>query len=215
MAKKTHDINDESHFEFLNPDDMAEQNLKNKTQKTQQEKQKQEVASKAQKQDENLSTNKQSLKQSAKQDNQEPNKANDEVQEYKNLLQLTKAEFDNFRKRSFTLMQNAKVEGEINVITKFLPVLDAFEKAKSMISDPNVLKGVCMIEKDLKQALKNMGVEEINPKDQQFDANLHNAISTSCQQDIEEDIVTQVYQNGYKYNGKVIRYAQVIINKPN
>lgn len=135
------------------------------------------------------------------------------VEEYKNLLQLTQADFDNYRKRSYTLMQNAKTDGELNVIMRFLPALDSFVKAKEMISDKTLLKGVEMIEKDIKESLKSLGVKETNPKGDMFDPQKHNAISVSNNEDLEDDIITDVYQNGYTYKDKVIRYAQVIINK--
>lgn len=135
------------------------------------------------------------------------------AEEYKNLLQLTQADFDNYRKRSYSLLQNAKTDGELNVIMKFLPALDSFVKAKSMISDPNILKGVEMIEKQIKDSLKGIGVKEMNPKGEMFDPNYHHAISALNNPEFENDTILEVYQNGYLYNDKVIRYAQVIINK--
>lgn len=134
-------------------------------------------------------------------------------EEYKNLLQLTKADFDNYRKRSLKMMQEAKLDGELNVIMRFLTPLDSFNKAKKMIKDENVLKGVEMIEKELKDSLKQIGVKEITPVGEKFDPQYHNAVSVSHNPSVEDDIITDVYENGYLYNDKVIRYAQVIINK--
>ena len=134
-------------------------------------------------------------------------------EEYKNLLQLTKADFDNYRKRSLKMMQEAKTDGELNMIMRFLPALDSFVKAKKMIHDENILKGVEMIERELKESLNQVGVKEMSPLGQHFDPMYHNAISISHDNNKEEDIITDVYQNGYVYNDKVIRYAQVIINK--
>lgn len=134
-------------------------------------------------------------------------------EEYKNLLQLSVADFDNYRKRSLKMMQEAKLDGELNVIMRFLPALDSFAKAKKMITDENILKGVEMIEKEVRESLKQIGVKEMTPLGEKFDPMDHNAISVSHNPDIEDDIITDVYQNGYIYNGKVIRYAQVIINK--
>lgn len=134
-------------------------------------------------------------------------------EEYKNLLQLTVADFDNYRKRSLKMMQEAKIDGELNIIMRFLPALDSFIKAKKVITDDNILKGVEMIEKEIKESLKQIGVKEMIPLGEKFDPMYHNAISVSHNADKEDDIITDVYKNGYIYNDKVIRYAQVIINK--
>lgn len=134
-------------------------------------------------------------------------------EEFKNLLQVTVADFDNYRKRSLKMMQDAKTDGELNVIIRFLPALDSFAKAKSMINDDNIVKGIEMIEKEIKESLNQIGVKEMTPLGQKFDPMLHNAISVSNCQDKDDDIITDVYKNGYTYNDKVIRYAQVIINK--
>ena len=134
-------------------------------------------------------------------------------EEYKNLLQLTVADFDNYRKRSLKMMQESKMDGELNVIMRFLPALDSFIKAKKMINDDNILKGVEMIEKEIKESFNQIGVKEMTPLGEKFDPMYHNAISVSHNPEKEEDIITDVYQNGYIYNDKVIRYAQVIINK--
>lgn len=191
MASKKHNIEDENDFEFIGQ-------------------QEDEVI--AQKDE---SANKKTLANTHHKAKESP--VNEEIlakaEEYKNLLQLTQADFDNYRKRSYTLMQNAKVDGEINVIMKFLPALDAFVKAKSMIADANILKGVEMIEKEIKESLKSIGVKEMSPKGEKFDPNYHNAISAMKNEDFEEGTILEVYQNGYMYNEKVIRYAQVIINK--
>lgn len=135
------------------------------------------------------------------------------AEEYKKLLQITMADFDNYRKRNLALLQDAKSDGEINVIMKFLPALDSLSNAKNMISDKETLKGIQMIEKSIKDSLKSIGVKEIQAKGKKFDPEFHNAISVSYNNDLEEDIIVDVYQAGYTYQDKVIRYSQVIINK--
>lgn len=135
------------------------------------------------------------------------------AEEYKHLLQVVQADFDNFRKRSFGLVSEAKLEGEANVLMKVLPALDAFDKATEMISDENVLKGVQMIEKQLYEALKSLGVEKIDSVGEKFDTRYHNVIMIKNDNSLEDDVVTDICQAGYKKGDKILRYAQVIVNK--
>ncbi len=135
------------------------------------------------------------------------------VEDYKRLLQTVQADFDNYRKRSLTMLSEAKLDGQINVIMRVIPALDSFKKAKEMIDDENVLKGIEMIENSLLDSLKTFGVTKIDCLGQKFDPNLHNAIMVKNDNNLDDDIVCEVYQDGYKLNDRVIRYSQVIINK--
>lgn len=141
------------------------------------------------------------------------NETVNETDEYKRLLQVVQADFDNYRKRSLTLMNEAKLDGQINVILRFLPALDSFKKAKEMIDDKNILKGIEMIENEIIDALKSFGVEKIDAMGQKFDTKYHNAIMVKSDNSLEDDVVCDIYQDGYKLNDRVIRYSQVVINK--
>lgn len=134
-------------------------------------------------------------------------------EEYKRLLQVVQADFDNYRKRSLTMLNEAKIDGQINVIMRFLPAFDSFKKAKEMIEDANILKGIEMIENDLLEGLKAFGVERINAIGETFDPNLHNVIMVKNDNSLEDDVITDVFQDGYKLKDRVIRYSQVVINK--
>lgn len=135
------------------------------------------------------------------------------TEDYKRLLQTVQADFDNYRKRSLSLMNEAKLDGQINVIMRVLPAIDSFKKAKEMIQDENILKGIEMIENSLLDGLKTFGVEKIDCVGQKFDPNLHNAIMVKNDNNLDDDVICEVYQDGYKLNDRVIRYSQVIINK--
>ena len=136
-----------------------------------------------------------------------------EEEDYKRLLQVVQADFDNYRKRSLNMLAEAKLDGQINVIMRILPALDSFKKAKSMITDTNILKGIEMIENELMESLKALGVEKIACEGQKFDPNLHNVIMVQNDNSLEDDVIVEVYQDGYKLNDKVVRYSQVVINK--
>lgn len=134
-------------------------------------------------------------------------------EEYLNMARVIQADFDNFRKKSYEQILQARQEGEIEAIEAFLPALDSFNEAKKMITDEKVLEGVEMIEKKILEALKMLGVEKIEAEGKPFDHNLHNAILVTHDNSLDDDVVSAEYQAGYKFKDKVIRYSQVIVNK--
>ena len=135
--------------------------------------------------------------------------------EYLELAQRIQAEFDNYRKRSADIVRTTRLDGIIEAVTKFLPSIDSIAKAKGMIADPKVLEGIELIEKELKNSLKALNIEEIEAEGKVFDPNFHNVIAVTCDNSLEDGVITNVYQAGYKINNKVLRYSQVVVNKKN
>ncbi len=137
----------------------------------------------------------------------------DNSNEYLNLAKQVQADFDNYRRRTIEDLKKAKFDGQVSVIEAFLPCLDTFTEAKKNITDENVLKGVEMIENNILETLKNLGVEKIEAVGKVYDPHLHNAIAVMKDGSKENDIILAQYQAGYKFNDKVIRYSKVIVNK--
>lgn len=132
---------------------------------------------------------------------------------YLEIAQRIQAEFDNYRKRSADITRIARQDGVIDAVLKFLPALDSFKKAKTMIKDKAVLEGIELVENNIKNSLKELEVEEIEAKGQQFDPNYHNVVVVKNDNSLDNDIIVDVYQAGYKIKDKIIRYSQVIVNK--
>ena len=64
------------------------------------------------------------------------------------------------------------------------------------------------------ETLKNIGIEEINPVGEVFDPNIHEAIfQTECDDVENSGKIQSVFKKGYSLNGKMIRYAQVVVYK--
>ncbi|MCD7905081.1 MAG: nucleotide exchange factor GrpE [Clostridiales bacterium] len=121
------------------------------------------------------------------------------------------AEFDNYRKRT-TLEKAAMYSaGAADTAEKLLSVLDNFERALSSEQDKesSLYKGVEIIFKQMNEAFKTIGVTEIEAEGKPFDPNLHNAVMHIEDENLGENVVSQVLQKGYKYNDKVIRPAMV------
>jgi molecular chaperone GrpE len=126
------------------------------------------------------------------------------------------SEFDNFRKRTakekVELMQSA---GE-DVFKSILPVLDDFERAiksNSETTDVNAVKdGVNLIFNKFKSTLIQKGLAEMNAVGTTFDADIHEAITNipAPTEDMKGKVVEEL-EKGYSLNGKIIRFAKVVI----
>lgn len=138
---------------------------------------------------------------------------NEEAGQYLAMAQRLQADFDNYRKRVAEQLDYQREEGKRSVIEIFLPCLDTFREAKKKIEDEKVLEGINMIENKILEALKTLKVEKIEAIGQKYDHNLHEVIAVLHNNEQEDDIILDEFQAGYKFNGKVIRYSKVIVNK--
>ena len=132
--------------------------------------------------------------------------------EAKDTLLRTMAEYDNFRKRSAREQAASYSSGMAYAIEKLLPVLDTLEMAANApTGDENYKKGVVMTLDKCVEVFKAMGVEEIPALGLPFDPAVHAAVMQQPGGDAESGTVLQVFQKGYRLDGKVIRCASVIV----
>lgn len=137
-------------------------------------------------------------------------KARVQCDEYLDLAQRKQAEFANYRRRTEGIRQEAYDDGRRDAIEKLLPVVDNLERALSAAGEESALRsGVELVLRQTKDALAKMGVEEIDPQGQPFDAELHNAVMQGTAEEGEPGTVCMVLQKGYKLGGRVIRHAMV------
>jgi len=136
------------------------------------------------------------------------------AQEKDRYLRLL-AEYDNFRKRSVQEKLNAASDATAKAVMDFLSVIDNFERAlNAETADENYKKGISMIFGQFNDILKKLGVEEIEARNMPFDPNLHHAVNQVEDENFGENTVCQVFQKGYKLNGKVVRCAMVAVANP-
>jgi molecular chaperone GrpE len=145
-------------------------------------------------------------------------KAESEILELKDKHIRLQAEFDNYRKRTLKeRMDLLKTAGE-SLLVNILPVIDDFDRAiqtLDLIEQENTVKdGVKLIFNKFQDFLKQNGVKEIEAKDQIFDTDLHEAITTfpAPSEEMKGKII-DVVQKGYYLNDKVIRHAKVVIGE--
>ena len=125
------------------------------------------------------------------------------------------SEFDNFRKRTAKEKLDLTVTASENVIKDILPVLDDFERAlQNLEKNGNEadLQGVTLIFNKLKDTLKKKGLEEIEAMGAEFNTDEHEALTMiPAPEEDKKGKVLDVIQKGYKLNGKVIRFARVVV----
>jgi molecular chaperone GrpE len=140
-------------------------------------------------------------------------------QDYWERLVRVSADFDNYKKRAARERQEATRFANESLLQKLVPMLDNFEMALAAASNPqsntaDALKtGVTMIQSQLRSALKEAGLEEIDATGQPFDPNWHEAVSQQSSADVPEGHVLQQIRKGYKLNDRLIRPATVIVAK--
>ena len=142
---------------------------------------------------------------------QELESATAKAEEYLNLAQRVQADFDNFRRRNESVRSDAFADGQRNVITAMLPVLDNLERALEAAgeSDDALRTGVEMTLRQLRDALNKLGVTPIDRLGEKFDPKVENAILQGSPDEGEPGTVCAVLQKGYMVGSFVLRHAMV------
>lgn len=128
------------------------------------------------------------------------------------LLRIA-AEYDNFRKRSQREKDALYVDCKASVIKELLPVADNFDRifANPDITFEDYKKGVEMTFKQFENVFKDLKVESFGEEGEEFDPNFHNAVMHSEDENLGENVITNVFAKGYKIGDKVIRPAMVAV----
>ena len=126
------------------------------------------------------------------------------------------AEFDNFRRRTAQEKLELVSMASTDTIKGLLPVLDDCERALKVLLESNdsdaAKEGTELIFNKLMSYLKSKGLAVIEAMNQPFDTDLHEAVAQFPVQDEEQKgKVFDVVQTGYTLNGKVIRFAKVVV----
>lgn len=138
-------------------------------------------------------------------------KAKAQSEEYLDMAQRKQAEFANYRRRTEGVRAEAFDDGRRDAIDKLLPVIDNLERAIAAAGEEEsaLRSGVDMVLRQTKETFAKMGVEEIDPLGQPFDAEFHNAVMQGTEEEGEPGTVCAVFQKGYKLGNRVIRFAMV------
>ena len=137
-------------------------------------------------------------------------KLQEELRQQKDLLLRTAAEFDNFKRRTEKEKLAAAEFTSANLLKKLLPVFDNVDRANAADKDSaDYAKGVEMIVKMLTDAVTDLGLVAIGEVGETFDPQYHEAVMHIEDENLGENVISNVLQKGYKIGDTVIRPAMV------
>ncbi|HST68215.1 MAG TPA: nucleotide exchange factor GrpE [Solirubrobacterales bacterium] len=139
--------------------------------------------------------------------------AQKERDEYLELAQRTKADFENFRKRMSSEVQAAQARGKAEIARGVIDAVDNLERGlEAAGGDEGLTSGVEMVLGGLRETLSRNGIEAVDPKGEKFDPTKHEALSTQPVEGTESGTVVEVMQKGYALGDQLIRPARVVVS---
>lgn len=132
------------------------------------------------------------------------------------LLRL-QAEMQNIRRRAERDVESAHKFGLEKFANQLLPVVDNLQRALDAIDADNesqkaIFEGIDLTLKSFLDVLAQFKIEAIDPGGEPFDADYHQAVSMVPNSDVEPNTVLEVFQKGYKLNGRLMRPAMVVVS---
>ena len=126
-----------------------------------------------------------------------------------------KAEMDNLRRRNARDLENAHKYGIEKYVSELLPVLDSMVMGLAIedASAESLREGMKLTMNMLEKMMEKLGIEEIDPLNEKFDADKHQAMTMQPAADVEPNTVIAVMQKGYALNERLIRPAMVMVSK--
>ncbi len=119
------------------------------------------------------------------------------------------AEYDNFRRRTVKERDGIRADAYSDAVLSLLPVVDNLERAAAYTEADKVHEGVAMTLRAFTETMEKLGIIVLGAVGETFDPELHNAVMHEENEELGENVITEVFQKGYKMGDKVIRYAMV------
>lgn len=144
---------------------------------------------------------------------------NNQTESFKTQYMRIAADFDNFRKRTQKEKEDLEQQVKSATITKLLPVVDDFERARSHIKPQTdgemaIHKSYQNVYKQLVDNLKRLGVSPMRPEGKEFDPNLHEAVMREATNEHPEGTVLEELVRGYFLGERILRHAMVKVAAP-
>src|SRR5436305_9648424 len=139
--------------------------------------------------------------------------------EYLELAQRTKADFENYRRRASREAAAAQERGVARLAKELLPAVDNLDRALEAAQkasngadgDSTLVSGIKLVHADVIAALGRVGIESFNPAGEPFDPQHHEAVAQQPVEGAEPGTVVEVYQRGYRLGDSVLRPARVVV----
>ena len=136
--------------------------------------------------------------------------------EYLELAQRTRADFENYRKRAAREAAAAQERGVVKLARELLPAVDNLDRAVAAAEiasngDNELASGIKLVHAELIAALNRAGVELYSPEGEQFNPERHEAVAQQPVDGAEPGTIVEVYQRGCRLGDSVIRPARVLV----
>jgi molecular chaperone GrpE len=139
------------------------------------------------------------------------------LDENHDALLRAKAEIENTKKRAQKEVESAYKYSIEALLQEIIPIYDSLSLSNSLSGDKitkeQLIEGNTMLLTMFKQILDKNNIKEINPLNESFNPEFHQAISTIEDKESKNDIISEVVQKGYLLNDRVIKPALVIVVK--
>ena len=166
---------------------------------------------------EDVNSTEDSLKASDVKEQEEEKTLEEKYDETYDALLRAKAEVENIKKRSEKEISNAYKFSTEGIFLDLIPIFESLDIAITQASETtnidNLIEGNKLLKSMFDTFLEKNSLEVINPVDQKFDPNLHQAIKTVKDDSKENNFVSEVLQKGYKLVDRVIKPALVVVIK--
>ena len=139
--------------------------------------------------------------------------------EFEHAWQRALADYQNLQKEVARGRAEMGQYAVLRVVERFLPVVDNFNVAMSHMPKSedkavvNWAMGVGFIQKQLDEAMKDLGLTPIKTVGEKFDATKHEAVGEEAEEGKATGTIVKEVQAGFQINGKVVRPAKVIVSK--
>lgn len=142
--------------------------------------------------------------------------ARNKADEHWNELLRARADLENMRRRHSRDLENAHKHSLDKFVNELLPICDSLELGINAAKDEDanvekVREGMDMTLKLLLNSIGKFGLEPVNPQNEPFDPELHQAVAMQPAEGVEANTVINVMQKGYRFNGRLLRPAMVVV----
>jgi molecular chaperone GrpE len=135
--------------------------------------------------------------------------------EYLELAQRTRADFENYRKRATREAAAAQERGVVKLARELLPAVDNLDRALAApdagADQRTLVAGVKLVHAELLGALARVGIEPFSPQGEPFDPQCHEAMAQQPADGAAPGTIVEVYQPGYRLGETVLRPARVVV----
>ncbi len=143
--------------------------------------------------------------------------------EYLQLAQRARADFENYKKRATREMALAQERGVAKLAKELLPAIDHLELAVQALGpvppaseadtqeESQLASGIRLVQADMLAALARLGIESFAPEGEQFDPQHHEAVAQTPVEGTPSGTIVEVYQRGYRLGETVLRPARVVV----